>query len=277
MSLVARGFWCGPVIVLSLGLGSPAFTQECGESAVVNSTKISSTTKLALDFVKSILGGIKGEEDLVKERNSVFVQFPEGQQGIIVYTMYRDECLMIKASTTLSDVEKIDRIERLQARLLKRVSGPQPVSTTKQKHSSAAPPRSRIIQTRYARLDPPDQGLRVLAAAMPITAPNPKDFVEEETGWLREKPFYITDRNKHFVVLMSAPDEATGQAEIKHLRSKYPKYDFALYTPYGSNRNFGIMMASWVPYQIAEQALSVAKNINSGAYIWSCRSTGESC
>ena len=203
------------LIVLSLGSASPVFAQECGESAIVNSSKISVTTKLALDFIKSIIGGIKGEAELIRERNSVFAQFPNGQQGIIVYTMYRDQCLMIKASTTMSDGEKMDRIEKLQDRLLSRVNGPQPVATTKEKNSSSGSRHLRSNLSRYANSGLPARNLLVLVGTTPLTQPNPKDFIEEETGWLRQQPFYITEKNKHFVIVASAPDEAAGKLELK--------------------------------------------------------------
>jgi hypothetical protein len=115
------------LIVLLLTYAPSATAQECGEPAIVNSSKLSSDTNLALTFLKSILGSVKGVEQLVKERDSIFVKFPNGEQGIIVYTMYIDECNLIVHEPTLSFKDKLQLLEALQERLLNRVNGPQPV------------------------------------------------------------------------------------------------------------------------------------------------------
>jgi hypothetical protein len=59
---------------------------------------------------------------------------------------------------------------------------------------------------------------------------------------------------------------------------KKPQYEFAVYGPYGSNKYYGIMMASRTSRSIAEEALRLARrDVAAGAYLWACRSSGESC
>jgi hypothetical protein len=110
-----------------------------------------------------------------------------------------------------------------------------------------------------------------------LTPPNPSDFIENENEWLRKPPFQVTNNNKNFVIVGSAPDETSGKAAIEMLKLKHPQYDFALYAPYDGNTNYGIMMATWAPSDIAKKALAVARTINPKAYIWSCRSLRNTC
>jgi hypothetical protein len=38
------------------------------------------------------------------------------------------------------------------------------------------------------------------------------------------------------------------------------------------------MMATWVPRDVAQQALEAAKrDVVADAYLWACRSTGQAC
>jgi len=65
---------------------------------------------------------------------------------------------------------------------------------------------------------------------------------------------------------------------IVSFESKAPEYDFALYEPYGDNPYYGVMMASWVPRDVALEALRLARrDVARDAYLWACRSSGESC
>jgi hypothetical protein len=64
---------------------------------------------------------------------------------------------------------------------------------------------------------------------------------------------------------------------MQELKVSHPQYDFELYEPYGTNTNYGIMMASWVSKPRADEALQAAKQIERTSFIWECRGTGDSC
>ena len=282
---IKRTHWSAILIALLLAHALPASAQECGEPAIVNTGKLSSDTHLALNFVKSLFGSVKGVEQLVKERDSIFAKFPDGQQGIIVYTMYINECNLIIKETTLTFKEKMEYLKQLDERLLSRVSGPQPVVSTKKGNQSFLPLRLPMLSSRYGTLRAGNKSILVKVGEQPATPPNPlgyralspSDFIENENEWLRKQPFQVTDNNKHFVIVESFGNENDGKAAIKILKEKHPKYDFTLYAPYDGNTNYGIMIATWASFGIAQKALAVAKTINPTAFIWSCRSTGDTC
>jgi hypothetical protein len=95
--------------------------------------------------------------------------------------------------------------------------------------------------------------------------------------YLNPVPLWITDMNKSFVIVGSAATEAEGRQRMQALKVSYPQYDFELYEPYGTNTNYGIMMASWVSEPRAAEALQAAKQIERTSFIWKCRGTGDSC
>src|SRR5205807_2274740 len=95
--------------------------------------------------------------------------------------------------------------------------------------------------------------------------------------YLNPLPLLITDKNKYFVIVGSAPNEAQGEKKMKELKAKHPEYDFELFGPYGSNTSYGIMIASWVSRERAAEALQAAKKIEPTSFTWSCRGTGDAC
>ncbi len=88
----------------------------------------------------------------------------------------------------------------------------------------------------------------------------------------------MNDNNKYFVVVGSARTEEEGLRLMKRLKTKAPQFDFVLYAPYGENQYYGVMMATWVPRGVALEALKLARrHVAPDAYLWACRSSGESC
>jgi hypothetical protein len=74
--------------------------------------------------------------------------------------------------------------------------------------------------------------------------------------------------NKSFVIAGPDATEAEGRQLMQALKVSHRQYDFELYEPYGTNTNYGIMMASWVSKQRAAEALQAAKQIERTSFIW---------
>lgn len=115
--------------------------------------------------------------------------------------------------------------------------------------------------------------------AVPIPEfPSAEELRTEQTGWLRDPPFYVTDDNRYFVIVASPESEQEGLRKLDELKSTSPDYDFHLYPPYGANTHYAVMIASWVSRDLAYEVLGIAKrDVASDAYPWRCRSRGDSC
>jgi len=88
---------------------------------------------------------------------------------------------------------------------------------------------------------------------------------------LREPPFVITKRNRHFAMVGSADDLATAKKTANDFKKKHPQFDFVAYDRYEGNP-YSIMMATWVSYAVAAKAVEFAKiHIQHDSLVWSCR------
>jgi hypothetical protein len=122
-------------------------------------------------------------------------------------------------------------------------TGPQAIATTADKKDGSAPDKPR---GKDKRSDWILNGVPVLRVAMDDTP-----MVRIKTGtiswadiYLNPVPLWITDMNKSFVIVGSAATEVEGRQRMQALKMSHPQYDFELYEPYGTNTNYGIMMAS---------------------------------
>ena len=96
--------------------------------------------------------------------------------------------------------------------------------------------------------------------------------------YLRDVPFLVTRGNKHFVIVSSVKSYEGALSEVRRLKSRAPQFDFVAYGPYKGNPYHAIMMATWVPYSVAKDALANAREfVNRDSYIWSCPDEGENC
>jgi len=239
----------------------PVPTLEVGTTSVA--------TKTALDAVGKLLGRLGIDVDVRTTRDNVLRENPRADQVIIVLTMANIYCKMIWSDTALKGEEKASRFQSMMQQILMPVLGPTPVARTSGHGTSH----------RYR-----EEGLIVLASndisAALAQADNEPEFKlpKPPTGFLRDRPFLINDYNKYFVIVGSAPTREEGLHRMNSFKSKEPQYDFALYEPYGANPNYGIMMASWVPRDVALKALRLARrSVARDAYLWACPSSGDSC
>jgi hypothetical protein len=282
-----------PLLTLVFGLTLLPITgygQECGELAAVNITTTKTSTQLAIDAIKRFFAGASAHVDFVRERDSIFTRFPDGEQTLMNYIFYRDACLLIKASSELSPMQKLDKLMEVRERLYTRVTvGPVVADTRKKKKNSSWSPPVRWSPAVTRSEQSPDtlasaqaiswRGLLMSVSDTRIPPPPPlPDEPLASNGYLRDAPYVVTRANKYFVIVGSVSTLEAGLAEMDRLKRRAPNYDFVLYEPYGDNIRYGIMMATWVSFDVARKVLALAKrNVNPQSYIWACRHEGNRC
>jgi hypothetical protein len=241
----------------------------CPAAPKLEATSTSVDTKAALDAVAKILGKVGLGVSVKTTRDSILRDNPRADQVVIVLTMANSYCLMIWSDTSLSPADKQARFQAAMQDMLSRALGPTPVARTD------TPKQSRLDGRNL-----PGAAPFAGAAALKFIA---NDGVSDalpkpQTGFLRDAPFYVTDANRHFVIVGSARTQEEGIQLMNRFKSKAPQHDFVVYGPYGSNTYFGVVMATWVPRDVAVEAQRLARrDVAADAYIWSCRGSGESC
>ena len=108
---------------------------------------------------------------------------------------------------------------------------------------------------------------------------NHVDTIDAPSEYLRGTPYVVTKANKNFVMVSSWSSKKGALKAVEDLKREAPQFDFIAYEPYDTDDpKFGIMMATWVPWAVANAALKDAKEAGlTGSIIWSCRSRGSSC
>jgi len=221
-------------------------------------------------FLKLV--GLNLHVDVGTEKKSIFSEYPNADQMVVALTTIYNIC----SNPQLSEEKKIELQVSIQAQFFTLAQGPQPISSTAAPRQNTAPPA------------PPDRSGRGKKSqwVLPVQLVSSEGASNEQNkpqkiSWadiyLNPVPIFITDENKYFVIVGDALSEAEGKKKLSDLKSKYPAYDFELYAPYGSNKHYGIMIASWVSKERAAEALAAAKKIDRTSFIWSCRSKGDSC
>ncbi|HVQ71170.1 MAG TPA: hypothetical protein VMT08_27055 [Bradyrhizobium sp.] len=241
-------------------LSAIAEEYQCPAVPSLESRAISVETKAGADAVSKLLAKIGIDVNVHTTRNNVLKDNPRADQVVIVLTMANIYCKMIWSDSALKGEEKASRFKSMMQDLLMPAAGPMPIARTTRTGWN----ENRIVLA--------SNELFKLADLNELTLPKP------QVGFLRDAPFLINAYNKYFVIVGSASTREDGLRLMKRLKSKAPEYDFALYEPYGDNPNFGVMMASWVPRDVALTALDIARRtVAHDAFLWACRSTGSSC
>lgn len=257
------------VTLLTLG-GQHVMAQQhpCPPPPTLEVSTTSLETNAAIDAVSKVLAKVGIDINFRSTRDSILKDNPRADQVIIVLTMANALCEMIWSDASLGGAEKAKRFQAMMEAMLSRALGPSPVARTDTGDVGLRDrPLGKIILASL------DTSALILAESEPQY-----DLPKPQTGFLRERPFYVTVANKYFVIVGSAKTREAGVELMNQLKAKAPQYDFVLYAPYGSNPYYGIMMASWVPKDVALKALKAAReDVVPDAYLWACRSTGESC
>jgi hypothetical protein len=261
-------------VILPMASGVSAYAECVPPPPLADvTTKVATEGAVAKVFK---IAGITLKADIEVERKSIFTQFPNANQMVVALVAIYQYCTQLEAVKTLTDEQKLEKLAAYQTTWLMAAAGPQAIATTADKKDGAAPDKPRSDDKRS---DWMLNGVPVLRVTMADTP-----MVRIKTGkiswadiYLNPVPLWITDMNKSFVIVGSAATEAEGRQRMQALKVSHPQYDFGLYEPYGTNTNYGIMMASWVSKPRAAEALQAAKQIERTSFIWECRGTGDSC
>ena len=260
---------CVTLVVLGARPAAAQGHPPCPPAPKLEASTTSVDTKAALDAVGKVLGKVGIDVNFRTSRDSILKNNPRADQVVIVLTMANALCQMIWSDAALSGAEKATRFQAMMQDMLSRALGPTPVARTDARKEGRHDGRGGLIV--LASSDP---------SATLVVAQNEPAFAlpEPQTGFLRDPPFYVNDANKYFVIVGSARTREEGLRLMDQFKSKAPQYDFALYAPYGDNPYYGVMMASWVPHDVALEALRLARrDVARDAYLWACRSSGQSC
>ena len=267
---VSKRVLCASLVLVSIFARAQVAAPPTGRCPAAPETAKTSTatgTSIALEAASKLLAQLGFKIDYRATRDVILADHPQADQMVVVLIMANTLCEMIWSDSALSGAEKASMYVKMMVEIRTPASGPAPLIKT----APAVPPKSSIAPAGLV-LAGWNPGIQ-LAQAEPPYLPTPRT-----TGFLRDPPFYVNDTNKYFVFVASVADEDAARSVIKKLKAKAPQYDFTLYAPYGSNSYYGIVMASWVPRDVATQALALAKkDVNKDAYIWACRSGGQSC
>jgi hypothetical protein len=260
---------CATLLVLGARPAAGQSRPPCPAAPKLEASTTSVDTKTALDVVSKLVGKVGIDINFRTTRDSILKDNPRADQMVIVLTMANTLCEMIWSDSALSGAEKAKHLHAMMQDMLTRALGPTPVARTDARQQSRRDGRRDLIV--LASADP---------SAIPLLAQNEQSFElpEPQTGFLRDPPFYVNDSTKYFVIVGSARTREEGLRLMNQLKSKAPQYDFTLYAPYGDNPYYGVMMASWVPRDVALEALRLARrDVARDAYLWACRSSGQNC
>jgi hypothetical protein len=261
------------VYVVSFLLGSPAFAEQnnltCPPPPNLQTSTTSVETKTAVNAVGKLLGKLGIGVNVRTTRDNILKDNPHADQVVTVLSMANMLCNFISSDTTLSGADKAARFQAMMLEILIRTQGgPPPVASTNVQPQGKRDQQNGLILLASADIS----SLHLAENELNYEIPTPR------TGLLRDPPFYVTDANKYFVIVGSARNREAGIALMNKLKKKAPQYDFGLYGPYGNNPYYSVMMATWVPWDVAVKAREHARrDVAHDAYIWACRSSGESC
>ncbi|SRR6266436_4417878 len=253
------------VIPLRIPPGAAEEYPQCPAVPPLEVRATSVVTKTGMDAVGKLLGRLGIDIDVRSTRDNVLKDNPRADQAVIVLTMANIYCKMIWSDTALKGEQKASRFKSMMQDLLTPAAGPRPVARTNAPATGS------------------NEGMIILASNELLALAEETDKTEftlpkSQSGFLRDAPFFINNHNKYFVIVGSASTREDGLRLMNNIKSRAPRYDFALYEPYGENPNFGVIMASWVPRNVALEALGIARQaVSRDAYLWACRSTGNSC
>ncbi len=260
--------WIAFCLVLLHGAALAQPAPGCDTVAPIGSRLLTKTTQAAIDAAEKLIASAGASADLRSVRETVLRdRFPTADVDITLRKMLQAFCRAVQSEAALGDSEKASRIQTASTEMLAPARGPTVVART----------NSRIRRTGW-----PDAGGGTLVASLGdaawLSAWHAQAPGDPADAFVRDAPAYVNDSNKYFVIVGSAASEQAAVDLMNRLHRKAPQYDFVVYLPYGANPSYGVMMATWVSKEVAQQALRAARqSVVPDAYLWACRSGGESC
>lgn len=258
------------LLTLPPGAAQAQAVPACDTVAPIGSRLVNRTTQAAIAAAEQLITDAGAGADLRAVRSTVLRdRFPNADVDLTLRRMLQAFCRVVQAAAGLSDADKTARIQAASADMLAPVQGPAVVART---------------NSRIRRADGPLDGPGLLlasnsdAAWLPAWLAQAPAAADPADAFLRDAPPFVNDSNKYFVIVGSASSEQAAVALMNRLHRKAPQYDFVVFMPYGANPSYGVMMATWVSKEVAQQALRAARqSVVPDAYLWACRSGGDSC
>jgi hypothetical protein len=276
---LARRIWLP--MLFSLAAPLMAFGQECPPVPSLSGNDINTDTKASLGAIPKWIAKLTIGVDIKNDIRNVFIEHPETMQYYVVLVMYHDGCVVIRDDAKLSTTQREERLDTLRKSVASEFQLT-PVATTSPPLSgdpSVHPPTSlpHPRQGSSNTFQPYDTAFVTLIRDENETA-NTRSLTWAER-YLRPVPVVITKGNQYWVNVGYAKNEAEGSEKLAELKTHYPNYDFALYSPFGHNNIWNITMASWVSNAEAQSVLQIAKTINPTSFAWrACRTmNGDEC
>jgi hypothetical protein len=224
----------------------------CPDPIAMNLTEREIEAEVEAGFLSRLISSLGLGGRYSEKKRAVFENRPMANQDIMIFMMFRTECLLIVQAKDLSTERKLELIAAARDAYYRRVFSPEVYST--------AQPTGD--ESRF-------EGAQVIFVA---------NEASEGSTYLQDPPYYVTDANKYFVIVASARTFNEARAAADEFKRKAPQFDFVVYEPYGDNPWYGVMMATWVSREVAREALQDARRlIAEDSYIWACRGSGEVC
>lgn len=207
-------------------------------------------------------------------RDALLSEHMYANQEYVINTFYVSYCeLLSKQQFNLSAVEHQVHLNSAKTILYANVPFQAPISDSR--NISAV---SDIFGDASAWLDP-DMFATVLLDGHVLGEPSEQKQVLKATtrsGWLRDPPYVINNANKYFVIVGSFANEKNVKEAVIKLKNKAPQYDYVAYEPYSNNSFYAVMIATWVPYSLANELVQKAKiDIAQDSFIWQCPPSEE--
>jgi hypothetical protein len=250
-----------------------AAAQDCDGTRIAGSRIVTRETRDAGEAIEKLVRQAGTSADLRAIRlRTLKDEFPRADVDVTTRRMLRVFCEVVLADNSLTDDAKTARVQAAEQQMARAVDGPAEVARTNSRVRSSQPREAGGILLAMAPGVEP--GARwwlgaTMVAETPYTAGD---------DYLRDAPSFVNDSNKYFVIVGSAGSEDEAVRLMRRFKVKAPKYDFVVYQPYGANSSYGVMMATWVAREVAQKALVEARaSVAPDAFLWACRSGGETC
>ena len=265
----------GTVVFTSM-LCLQVFAGECPTPTLPD--KLYKDDKACLAILDERFASYSLDIEFLSDRNYLLSTYDYADQQLVIDTFYIKYCnLVAEPRWNLSVDEQKARLEVAREKLYTRVPFPAPIVDTRNL-SSLQPLLKFNLASNSINHEFLFQYFSMNNGVQAVLASNHADEPETTGKYLRDPPFLITRGNKHFVIVSSVRYEKDLLSEIRRLKVKAPQFDFVAYAPYKGNPYHAIMMATWVCYSVAKEALENAqKFVKSDSYIWSCPSEGDNC
>jgi hypothetical protein len=267
-------------ICLGLLMGAvaclPAMASDC--PSLREPGKVNADTRNCLESLKVQFAEYTPDIEFLSERNALLSANPYANQKLVIDTFFISYCgLVSDPRWELTAEDRAATLQLAQEKLYTRVPFPVPVADSRNFSHNLPEYRTYWVSStenlgvrpQFAMLgDTPAAGAPMEPAAEPLP----------ESAYIQDVPFYVTKANRNFVIVAAAGSSEDAFDTVRRLKAKAPQFDFVAYAPYQGNPNYGVMMATWVSWPVAQQALADArKYVAADAFIWSCRELGDSC